>query len=1560
MLARPQPAVEQWLSALVPRVRARRVAHGVSRLVAAALGAASLVLLLDAGFALPAWGRGLFLSVWLTAVGVLTWRWVLVPWRGELPLSEVADEVRKQLPELADPLRAAVADSGPADETTRQLQSVEPARAVPMKPVAGLVAGALVAILAAVATAAFVPGTGDRLRRVATPWARASSAQAFRVAVTSGEPVVRRGGPVTLSAYAERLGSGSTTPPEAVLVTRAGPDAPEARTPMSGDGAAFHATRMNVAADFEYRVEIGSARSEWFRVSVLDAVELAPGTAIEITPPDYAKSIPQRTLPTLADLDGLQHGTVALRLKFTQPAAAGHLDWRPMGETKSEMIVLDFTPDRLSASATLPLRASGVLRLVLVREADGKRLRTDTTAHVRVIVDEPPRFEEATGLAPGPRLARPDSRIPITFVALDDLSVASAELQYVVGADDSTPARIPIALTGAGTQRAEGRIDFTLAGKGREGDTIRFRVVVSDNRNVDPTLGPQSAMVPSGWSEIRLSATAPPLEEQDIVCARDAFHEGTARALKELKEAADEAAALDTATAGATVLELDQTVRLNNAREKVRAAIAVLHATARDAALTPALRPLAAAVRDTADLPVRAIEDALRRAETDSPAPRAEAFSTAAANWRAAESKLHELANRNENLARVRLDRLKLRALAEEQTALADSKDVGPEALARQRAVLTRLMALVSESEPLRAGYTAASADEIRRLAADAAELLARFRDLDAAAKQTSADARATLVAGITREQDAIAKRAAVLFAKLDTAARLAGTDLPRADDFRRVAELAAEGKIVAALTEIERHAQALNQLASTFERLTADRADPKVAVRQIALWQDDLLSRLRAAVKAKGGFAAVPDEAKGAFLAEQKALIEAVEAVSLPSDEPVRAARTGALLHTGMARDVLARDGAGAEDAMRSAGRALTQLADRTPPLAERLTSSLRKVEALRPELDWRDASGNTISRVLQSVERQVPDSAACAALAKRLALHVEKQRKLIDAVAALDLPGLGERQARLVAALRTAVVDLQDGSYFDVQASQQWVRREFDRMEQALKCPPGPPPLDVKVDELYRKLSAEADALDRHGPALTAMQAKAALPAVQSAGLLLQPGSAVVPEAPVLLNDAQVALQNAETAFRDAKPDETRRRVRAAVEALGRLSDRLNGYESDLDRVTRLAALRRSAAERPKELFTSDEAGRQLGREADELTYTRVGPNGQVAKKRALDLYAKLRAKSDPDRIGTDLKALATALDELSAKMADIAELTAGTPRPAPVPPTDADEFLPSKPLADALRTLESRQRRLQVQVNNLGAELAGRLKPSATNPFGPLDVAQRSVARDARALANELDSDSAKKAAAAAAAAAAHLSVGAVRPAKEHAEHAANFFRQLSTAGDGKPWGQRATDLVARQDAVLGELGPLIDQPDAAAAQQVARTGELARIAAEQSVRLMLAGESYGPDDLVRVVLFAAATGVNDAHNGLTESAKKAAGGSATEAEKLRAGAGESLRAASAALGALPRPPAGGPGPNEAIRSAERAMRKAVAELDGGNPALAQKAMGDAARALRTCTK
>src|SRR5262249_46082472 len=150
------------------RVHRMRVARGACWVIVVALAAAAVLALLDAAVHLSGWVRGVSLAAWLTGIGVLVWRLV----------------VRRLPPDAAD---------GPR---------VSPRQGLPGNLTAA--AAATLALAGALLAATLVPGAGEHIRRVALPWSRPAASQ-YRVSVTSGDPVVRRGDTVTLSAYADKI-----------------------------------------------------------------------------------------------------------------------------------------------------------------------------------------------------------------------------------------------------------------------------------------------------------------------------------------------------------------------------------------------------------------------------------------------------------------------------------------------------------------------------------------------------------------------------------------------------------------------------------------------------------------------------------------------------------------------------------------------------------------------------------------------------------------------------------------------------------------------------------------------------------------------------------------------------------------------------------------------------------------------------------------------------------------------------------------------------------------------------------------------------------------------------------------------------------------------------------------------------------------------------------------------------------------------------------------------------------------------------------------------------------
>jgi hypothetical protein len=117
------------------------VARGASACVLAAVAATALVLFADALYPLPATARGLFIAVWVTALGVLVWRLVLRPWHADISLSEVARELGKRFPELGARLSIVMSDEpgeisdamrhALAEDAARRAKAVDFARAVP-------------------------------------------------------------------------------------------------------------------------------------------------------------------------------------------------------------------------------------------------------------------------------------------------------------------------------------------------------------------------------------------------------------------------------------------------------------------------------------------------------------------------------------------------------------------------------------------------------------------------------------------------------------------------------------------------------------------------------------------------------------------------------------------------------------------------------------------------------------------------------------------------------------------------------------------------------------------------------------------------------------------------------------------------------------------------------------------------------------------------------------------------------------------------------------------------------------------------------------------------------------------------------------------------------------------------------------------------------------------------------------------------------------------------------------------------------------------------------------
>ncbi len=1519
----PSPALETRDIATV-RVRRMRAARGACWVIVIGLLTATGVALLDAAIRLPGWARGLALAVWLTGVGVLAWRLIVRAWRDE-PISRPSHEARKELP---GNLRAASAAS--------------------------------LALGTCLLAAAFLPGAIDHLRRVAIPWHRPASSQ-YQIVVTSGDPIVRRGFTVTLTGYAKKTDSGAPALTAATLLCRDVGGTAEHRIPMTVDGnATFHITRV-VTDDFVYRIEAGGGVSDWFTVAALDPADIAEGSVTEVLPPKYAPNGTKSVRPGFVALDGFQHGTAEFRLRFTRPPADAYLEFRAEGTTP-ELTRLVMSPDRLTGTATFRFKQDGVLRLVTVVEQDGRKLRSeDPTVSVRVKPDALPRFELVSGISPRPMAARPGERLNVAVVATDDIAVGSAVLEYALDPTDSGVVTVSVPLSGVGTARATGQVNLDLTDKARPGQTLRFRLRVLDSRRLDDLgLKPQEAVYPeSGWATIRIDADAPPLEVQEILGRRDVVRASLEAALKELRE--EGIPAIDQVIVDVEKVDLpsDHITRLNNSRENTKRAANLLHDAARESALCQEMRPLATSLRNVADGPLKDGEDALRRAVLASPKEREGLLATSRKYLADSDRRIEELIAHNDQLARTKLDIRALTGFATEQAALAVRiAGTPPEDLIKvQQELLISLNKLLQESEALRKATDAAKQHEFQMLATNTADLTSMIHELNDAAREFQANAQELVFGSIIADQKALAASAEGVLARLDTAARLAKITPPKAEDFRRVAELVADGKNVDALVGMAQLAQALDAIATTFEKHATDRLDSKVAARQLALWQDDLRNRFRVATAANpGNFATLPAATRASFRTEQAAIRSATGALRV-SPGAGAAARDTAVEHLTGVSNFLNATGANVDVAMKIAIDQLNMLAEKLPTIPERLAKTRSEFDKLLREQE----------SIVVGVE-QVFRLSDPTAFQKKLAPFAARQQQQVAAFTALDLPGFDPRRVRMLAALTAATTDLHSAVILDVPVSQAWAKREFERFRSTLFD--NTAPADEKADELARRMEDVVKALQSMGATPTI--------AANVQDILKQLGKLTrTPEAPALLYDAGASMQTADLAFRNSntKPAELLRKVQTAAEDLARLSDRLNSIESDLDRVRRLSANRRLAAIRAKEIppnsQVNPEVGRELARELDELTLTRVGFVAQMQKKRILDEYARLRDKPAADRQAEAHANLATGLDELAAFMADIDDLCATVERaPSPTETSEADGFLPSRTLADALRDLARRHRTARERIINLPAELRKWTKPANTNPLAEIEKEQRKLGTDVSKLVESLSTQSVRFPAdpnfaeSETLLAANHLRNGSVREAKENGARAMRLLRKLAES----PLARGAGELANRQERLLRELSSAAAIPGVVAARQRARVQELASSATELLRRLEAAARDAGLEGTAGKTLAEAAIATSAARKLLIDADDKLVAGKAEEAATLREEAEAQFREIAAkTAGTGPAPTTLPPlDPNtaeigETLRRSELAMRQAIRDLEGKpDQSSVAKAMQTAAEGMSKIAK
>jgi hypothetical protein len=1004
-LATLPPGLHSKIDALARRIRVLRALRGASLLLLVLLITGGAALLVDLGLGLPAWVRTVWLAVWLLAgVGVAAFGLIL-PLSRPLNPDALAALIEERYPDLGERLTSVVElaeardpyHGAPAlvtlltEETEARTQRLSFRQAVPARSAARLTSLACVALLLAVPPSLLWPRHALELgRRFMLPWRTPGLIVLYSVEVAPGDVITAKGRPLAFHLVLHPENERVALPTACTLVVNQA-DGTAARLRMLAERPDAFALEMDkVPGDFSYYIEAGDAISPTYQVTAVEPVELAADSPqITVSPPAYArKSFEEQTIHGLADLAVLQHSRIRFEFRFTRPAVGAALEWLPQPTSKDTnaprptVRMLELASDRLTAVGELPALASGSYKLTLEAEHE---IRTDLEPRVLTIkVDQPPVFLKAllgTSSSEGPQRGRPAADkeerkvvqpydvVPVEVALADDIGVERADLEYRIN-DGKTQAET-VALQGAGTREAAGRLVFRLAEKAlKNGDTIYYRLKATDNRRVpEAKLEPQAVYYPADqrWLALLVARQAEPLKQQEIAAQREALDRRLEEIKRDLQKEQRAVYKLQQEARDQPALTAEQAKDLKQLHEDNRANADALRELAREAADLPNLQPLAEQARNVADREMERTAQALRAAEKKAESQQRDAsLQKADRELSEALRKLEEMRRLNERLAQERsveakLDRLAAREqrLAErtaEQAARDPVRD--PQAAQQtdqlqgeQKEVAKDLERLAEQSEPVRNALENARAEKARDLAQRARELAQTQRELADARRETQQQEKNAKLAELARKQEKLGQEAARLSRETRQAAQVAQTQPLKPDEAQKAARDLRQQKTEEAMRRQDQAGQELERLARELDRAQERSRDPREAARQLSRLQQGLRQRLQEETQKKDAKSPLSERLQ-TLRQEQEALERAAEQLPAAArNEAAQKDRREATQRAAQAAEALKnQDTRQAENRMAQASQALDRLAGQLPNQEQRQREIQKQLAAVPP----------------------------------------------------------------------------------------------------------------------------------------------------------------------------------------------------------------------------------------------------------------------------------------------------------------------------------------------------------------------------------------------------------------------------------------------------------------------------------------------------------------------------------------------------------------------------------------------------------------------------------
>lgn len=424
-----------------------------------------------------------------------------------------ADELERALPTVQDPLSRGLAQQV-IERGAQELGRIEFARLAPaisLRSPLWRAAGSI-----ALAAALFVISP-DGFRSSSARLVRPGLTElppALQIRVSPGDATVQRGSTVQVTAVLPE------TVPEAKLYYRT-PGGAWRALEMEGEGGgvatSFRGQLAEVGENTEYAVASGEARSEVYRLQVIDPLR-AVGYQKRIEAPAYTRIAPEQELAADGHFSAIAGSRLSLGIETSIAGATGRLAFEDGSE-----LPLERMPDgRLSAA--FPLRRSQSYTVELSAAEVGGSWTSDPF-RLEAVPDRAPTLYQ---LAPERSIEMPpEMEVVLEADCLDDFGLTRLDLVYVRNTDP--PLRVNLARW-QGTREARASQPWALEAILRSpGDVVRYHLELVDN---DPITGPKSTSGPE--CEIRF----PSLEQMfDAVSnERDEQKQSVTEMLQEQKD----------------------------------------------------------------------------------------------------------------------------------------------------------------------------------------------------------------------------------------------------------------------------------------------------------------------------------------------------------------------------------------------------------------------------------------------------------------------------------------------------------------------------------------------------------------------------------------------------------------------------------------------------------------------------------------------------------------------------------------------------------------------------------------------------------------------------------------------------------------------------------------------------------------------------------------------------------------------------------------------------------------------------------------------------------------